>query len=88
MEISARNARQLGNALKRHKCRCGLTQTELGAQSGRHQTTISDIERGLPGVRETFYDVMAVLNLEIVLRERSSGEGGGARGKPDLGSIF
>lgn len=88
MEISARNAQQLGSALKRHRLRSGLTQAEVAARSGHHQTTISDIERGLPGVRETLYDIMAVLNIEFVLRERSSGEGRGPREKPDMGSIF
>lgn len=71
MEIGARNARQLGEAIRRYRRQRGFTQAELARRSGHNQTTISDLERGRTGDRETLYGVLAALDLEIVLRDRS-----------------
>lgn len=84
MEIAARNARQIGEAIRRYRRRRGFTQEELARRSDHNQTTISDLERGRPGDRETLYGVLAALGLEIVLRDRSP-VGPGAR---DIGAVF
>ena len=39
-----------GRGLRRIRRRLGLTQVELAKRLGRHQQTISDYERGTPGV--------------------------------------
>jgi HTH-type transcriptional regulator/antitoxin HipB len=73
MEQIVRTPRQLGEALKRYRRKLGLNQTELGARTKLRQATISTVEAGEPGTQiGTLCDVLAALNLELVLRPRTT----------------
>lgn len=73
MEQIVRTPKQLGEALRRHRRKLGLNQTDLGARTKLRQATISTVETGEPGTQlGTLYDVLAALNLELVLRPRTA----------------
>ena len=70
----ARNAKQIGNTIRRNRKRLGLSQSELGDRAGLRQETISLIETGNPAARlDTMLMVLATLDLEfrIAVRSRS-----------------
>lgn len=68
----ARTPRQLGAVIRRERRKAGLTQTELGERVNMRQATISALESGESGTRlSTLLDVLAVLDLEMAIRERS-----------------
>jgi len=72
MEQIGRTVKQIGAAIRRSRRNRGLTQADLGAKTGLRQATISALENGEPGAKlRTLFDVMAALNLEMVIRERS-----------------
>lgn len=83
MSDLARSPRLLGNIIRRARRKNDLTQTELGARVGFRQETISLIEGGNPATRiDTLLDVLAGLDLEIRIAQRSKGSA------IDIGAIF
>ncbi len=72
MDLIARNPKQIGAAIRRHRRATCFSQVELGASAGLRQATISALESGEPGTQlRTLTDVMAALGLELVIRERT-----------------
>ena len=72
MDQIARTPKQLGAALRRRRRELHLSQAALGARTNLRQATISALENGEPGTQlRTLIDAMAVLGLELVVRERS-----------------
>lgn len=70
----ARNAQQLGQAVRNRRRGLKLTQAELAEKVGSYQKTISQLEAGHGGVKlETVFNILAALNLEIVVQPRSAG---------------
>lgn len=83
MEQIVRDARQLGQALRRRREALGLTQAGLARAAGLRQPTVSDVELGAGAPRfDTVAALLAALDLELALRPRTRG------GDDDLGSIF
>lgn len=70
MDIIVRNESQLAASLKRFRKKADLTQTELGRAAQLRQATISELEAGKGATLETLFTVLAVLNLELVVRPR------------------
>jgi len=74
MDQLARTPKQMGAVIQRHRRRLNLTQKEVGARIKHRQATLSRLEAGEPGTSlGTLLDVLAALNLEIVVRPRSKG---------------
>ncbi|MDR3471266.1 MAG: helix-turn-helix domain-containing protein [Devosia sp.] len=72
MEQLARNPSQIGAIIRRHRKKQNLTQTELGEKTHTRQATISGLESGKKDSQlKTLTDLLAALNLELVIRERS-----------------
>lgn len=72
MNQIARTAEQVGVAVRRHRRALGWSQSDLGSKAGLRQATISTLESGEPGTRlRTLVDVMAALELEVVIQDRS-----------------
>jgi HTH-type transcriptional regulator/antitoxin HipB len=72
VEQVARNIEQIGNAVRRHRRSLNLTQTQLCERTGLRQATISGLETGDSGSRlKTLFDILAALDLELVVRPRS-----------------
>jgi HTH-type transcriptional regulator / antitoxin HipB len=79
----ARDPRQIGNAIRNARRRMGLSQQDLAVQVGLRQGTISLLENGNPASKiETLLAVLAALNLEFHIAERSKGW------QRDVGSQF
>lgn len=75
MEQIARTSGQIGAAIRRRRRRLGLRQGDVGAKTNLRQATISALENGEPGTQlRTLINVMATLDLEMVLRERTKAE--------------
>jgi HTH-type transcriptional regulator/antitoxin HipB len=76
MELLARTPKQLGAALRRRRRQLRLSQAALGARTNLRQATISALENGEAGTQlRTLVDVLTALDLELVVRERSKGNG-------------
>ena len=74
MEQIARTPKQIGAAFRRRRRSMGLRQGDLGNRTNLRQATISALENGEPGTRlRTLIHVLAALDLELVVRERSPG---------------
>lgn len=72
MNQIARTAKQIGVAVRRHRRALGWSQGDLGSKAGLRQATISTLESGGSGTRlRTLVNVMAALELEVVIRDRS-----------------
>jgi HTH-type transcriptional regulator / antitoxin HipB len=72
MEHMARTPKQIGNALRYFRGEKGLTQTQVGEKYSLRQATVSDLESGSPGIKlQTLCDVLAALDLELVIRDRT-----------------
>lgn len=72
MDQIARTPKQIGNALRRRRRHLSLTQKDLGVKACLRQATISAVESGEPGTQlRTLFDVVAVLDLELVVRPRT-----------------
>jgi HTH-type transcriptional regulator/antitoxin HipB len=72
MDQIARTPKQLGAALRRRRRLLRLSQAALGARTNLRQETISALENGEPGTQlRTLLDVMAALELELAVRDRS-----------------
>jgi len=75
MDYIARTPNDIGHALRNARKARELSQQALAARSGIWQETISKIENGSPGTRlETICDLLAALDLELNVTERSKGE--------------
>jgi HTH-type transcriptional regulator/antitoxin HipB len=70
----ARTAPEIGAALRRRRRSLKLSQVEVAERAGMKQSTVSAAEAGGAGTKlKTIADLMAVLELEFVVRPRSSG---------------
>lgn len=73
MEPIARTPKQIGAEIRRYRRRKKLSQTELAAKTKLRQATISTLEKGQTGTQlRTLIDILAALELELVIRPRSS----------------
>jgi HTH-type transcriptional regulator/antitoxin HipB len=71
----ARDPRQIGSLIRRVRKKQGLSQTQLGENTGLRQETISLIETGNPATTmETILSVLAALDLEFRIVPRSKGQ--------------
>jgi HTH-type transcriptional regulator/antitoxin HipB len=75
MDQLARSPKQIGAALRRRRRAVKLTQTELATLASVRQATVSSAEAGEPMQIETLFNLLAGLDLEIVLRPRTKGAG-------------
>ena len=72
MNQIARTSKQIGAAMRRRRRALGWSQSDLGSRAGLRQATISTLESGEFGTRlRTLVDVMAALELEVVIQDRS-----------------
>lgn len=73
MEQIVYSPKSLGNVIRRSRKTKKLTQSQAGSPFKLEQSTISNIEHGVPGTRiETLFRVLAALDLEIVIRSKKS----------------
>jgi HTH-type transcriptional regulator/antitoxin HipB len=73
--ITARTPPQLGAALRRRRKGLNLSQAEVGDRVGIRQATLSMLESGGADSKvSTLMDVLAALDLELVLRPRRGGD--------------
>lgn len=73
MNSIARTPTQIGATIRRQRKLKELTQTQLGEKTKLRQATISQLESGEGGIQlKTLTDVLAALNLELVIQERSA----------------
>ena len=74
MEHLVRTSKNMGHALRQVRRAKNLTQRELASMSGVWQETISKVETGSSGTKlETIVRLLAALDLEITVSERSKG---------------
>jgi HTH-type transcriptional regulator/antitoxin HipB len=72
MEQITRTPQQIGAAIRRRRRSIGLNQTQLGKKAQLRQATISAVEAGDAGTQlRTLCDILAALDLEIVVRPRT-----------------
>ncbi|MDT0617049.1 helix-turn-helix domain-containing protein [Salinisphaera sp. P385] len=72
MDQVARTTKQIGASIRRRRRALGLRQGDVGDKTNLRQATISALENGESGTQlRTLVDVMAALDLELVVRERS-----------------
>jgi HTH-type transcriptional regulator/antitoxin HipB len=70
----ARNAKQLGHALRELRVQKGVTQKQLADLVGVWQETISNVERGSDGTKlETVFALLGGLNYEMEIIQRRKG---------------
>lgn len=80
MQLSARTADQIGEAIRRTRKARGWTQGDVSARTNLRVATISSLENGDTGVKlATLLSVMAALGLEFRLVQR-----GGTVGIEDI----
>ena len=80
-QVLARSPRQLGQALARLRGLRGVTQVAVAGASGLRQPTVSSVESGAAGTElATVFALLAALDLEIVVRQRTSGASSRSRG--------
>jgi HTH-type transcriptional regulator/antitoxin HipB len=73
MDITIRTTRQAGAAIRRIRRQKSLTQAGLGDRMHVRQGTVSKLEAGEPGTQlRILMDALAALDLELVVRPRSS----------------
>ena len=76
MNDLARTPRQIGTIIQRTRKKRGWTQTQLAERAGLRQATISIIESGeKPAKLDSILAVLAALDLEFRVGERSKGAG-------------
>ena len=72
MDQIARTPKQVGAIIQRQRRKSHQTQGDLGGRIKHRQATISRLESGEPAIRlGTLLDVLAALNLELVIRTRT-----------------
>ena len=73
MNLSARTAEQIGEAIRRVRKTRGWTQSDISARTNLRVATISSLENGDAGTKlATLLAVMSALGLEFQLVERGS----------------
>lgn len=78
MQHLVRTSKNIGHAIRQARKEKNLTQKDLASLSGVWQETISKIETGSSGTKlETIFDLIAALDLEITVSERSKGTSDG-----------
>lgn len=83
MDQIVRAPQQLGAALRRIRRQRGLSQAELAARAHLRQATISEVEAGKGSTRlDTIISIMVALDLEMVVRLRTSGA------PEDIGKVY
>lgn len=76
MDALARTPRQIGTIIQRARKQRGWTQTQLADLAGLRQATISVLENGeRPARLDSILAVLAALDLELRVGERSRGAG-------------
>lgn len=74
MDNIARTQKQLGSIIRRYRKNNGMSQGVLGSKASLRQATISDLEKGDSDASlKTMMDILAALDLELVVRPRSKG---------------
>ena len=74
MNDLARTPRQIGTIIQRARKKRDWTQMQLAERAGLRQATISVIESGeKPAKLESIFAVLAALDLELRIGERSKG---------------
>jgi len=74
MEQTSRTLKQLGATVRNRRKKLALTQAALGSRINKRQATISNLESAESGTTlETLFAVLAALDLELVLRDRTKG---------------
>jgi HTH-type transcriptional regulator/antitoxin HipB len=73
MDNMARTPKQIGAVIQRQRRQSKLTQSQLGAKIKLRQATVSKLEAGEPTLLGTLLDILAALNLEMVIRPRTKG---------------
>ena len=82
MSQIARTPKQLGAAIRRRRRQLKLSQAALGSRTHLRQATISALESGEVGTQlGTLVDVLAALDLELVVQDRS-------KASPDIADLF
>ncbi len=71
MELIVRTTLQLANSIRVRRRKLGLSQEQLAAKIGVRQKTLSDIENARSARFDTLLRILAVLNLELVVRTRT-----------------
>lgn len=72
MNQIARTPKQIGEIVRRRRQALKQTQVQMGKQVRLRQATISKLETGELGTRlSTLFDVLAALDLELVIRSRT-----------------
>ena len=73
-QVLARSPRQLGQALARLRGLRGATQVAVAEAAGLRQSTVSSVESGAGGTElATVFALLAALDLEIVVQQRTTG---------------
>ncbi|WP_299379608.1 helix-turn-helix transcriptional regulator [uncultured Kiloniella sp.] len=71
MILTARNEKQLGEAIRRTRKKKGLTQKDISARTNLRPATISSLENGDAGTQlKTIFRVLEALELEFELMPR------------------
>ena len=66
--MKIRTAQSIGDVVRFHRRRSGLSQHELADLAGIGKTSVFDIEKGKPTVRlATLVSVLRVLNIDLLL---------------------
>lgn len=74
MNVLARDAKQLGHAIRRVRRQLALSQAALGEKTGLRQETISLIESGNASTRvANIFAILAALGLEFQVAPRAKG---------------
>jgi HTH-type transcriptional regulator/antitoxin HipB len=71
METIVRTPLQLANSIRVRRRKLGLSQEQLAAKIGVRQRTLSDIENARSARLDTLLRILAVLDLELLVRERT-----------------
>lgn len=76
MSDLARSPRQIGSIIQRARKKRAWSQVKLAEQAGLRQATVSTIENGEKSAKlETILAILAVLDLELRIGQRSKGHG-------------
>ncbi len=76
MSNLARTPRQIGSIIQRARKKRAWSQMKLAEQAGLRQATVSTIENGEKSAKlETILAILAVLDLELRIGQRSKGHG-------------
>lgn len=71
METIVRSTLQLANYIRAKRRKLGLSQEQLAAKIGVRQKTLSDIENARSARLDTLMRILAILDLELVVRTRT-----------------